>query len=80
VHIALGTDIIHQHPAADGAAIGQASFFDFRRFITVVSKLSGGLIVNFGSAVILPEVFLKALTTARTVVRPRMILSRQILT
>jgi len=65
VHIALGTDIIHQHPTASGEAIGQASFLDFKRFISVVQKLQGGVLINFGSAVILPEVFLKALTTAR---------------
>ena len=65
VHVALGTDIVHQHPTADGSAIGQASFQDFKRFISVISKLSKGVIINFGSAVILPEVFLKALTTAR---------------
>ncbi len=65
VHVALGTDIIHQSPHADGGAIGQASYQDFRRFISVVSQLEEGIIINFGSAVILPEVFLKALTTAR---------------
>jgi len=66
VHVAIGTDIIHQHPAADGAAIGQASFTDFRIFTSVVSELGdGGVLLNFGSAVLLPEVFLKALTIAR---------------
>jgi hypothetical protein len=66
VHVAIGTDIIHQHPTADGAAIGQASFTDFRRFVSVVSELgNGGVLLNFGSAVLLPEVFLKALTIAR---------------
>jgi len=66
VHVAIGTDIIHQHPAADGAAIGQASFTDFRIFASVVSELGdGGVLLNLGSAVVLPEVFLKALTVAR---------------
>jgi len=66
IHVAIGTDIIHQHPAADGAAIGQTSFTDFRTFVSVVSELGdGGVLLNFGSAVLLPEVFLKALTIAR---------------
>ena len=65
VHVALGTDIVHQHPSADGAAIGGASLTDFRIFCSVVSGLEGGVFINFGSAVILPEVFLKALTVAR---------------
>ena len=65
VHVALGTDIVHQHPSADGAAIGSASLMDFRIFCAVVSGLEGGVFINFGSAVILPEVFLKALTVAR---------------
>jgi len=66
VHVALGTDIIHQQSTADGAAIGKTSLVDFRRLIEVVSKLGGGGVVgNLGSAVILPEVFLKALSIAR---------------
>ncbi len=66
VHVAIGTDIIHQHPAADGAAIGQTTFTDFRTFVSVVSALGdGGVLLNLGSAVLLPEVFLKALTIAR---------------
>jgi len=65
VHVAIGTDIIHQHPSANGAAIGEGSLLDFRNFIYNVSKLEGGIAVNFGSAVILPEVFLKAITVAR---------------
>jgi hypothetical protein len=66
IHVAIGTDIIHQHPAADGAAIGQTSFTDFRTFVSVVSELgNGGVLLNLGSAVLLPEVFLKALTVAR---------------
>jgi hypothetical protein len=63
VHVALGTDIVHQHPSADGAVIGQASFTDFRIFASVVSELGdGGVYLNIGSAVLLPEVFLKALS------------------
>ena len=66
VHVAIGTDIIHQHPAADGAAIGAASFTDFRLLTALVKELEGGgVVLNLGSAVILPEVFLKALTIAR---------------
>ena len=65
VHIAIGTDIIHQHPTADGAVLGAASFRDFQRFAGVVATLEGGVVLNIGSAVIMPEVFLKALTVAR---------------
>ena len=65
VHVALGTDILHIHPRMDGGATGEASTFDFRLFSSVVSSLSGGVYINIGSAVILPEVFLKALTLTR---------------
>ncbi len=66
VHVAVGTDIIHQHPLADGAAIGGTSFIDFRLLTAIVTELGdGGVVLNLGSAVILPEVFLKALTIAR---------------
>ena len=65
VHVAIGTDIIHMHPEADGSAIGEGSFMDFRLFTSVVSDLDGGVYINLGSAVIMPEVFLKALTIAR---------------
>jgi hypothetical protein len=65
VHIAIGTDIIHQHPTADGAVLGEASYLDFQKFASVVAKLEGGILLNIGSAVIMPEVFLKALTIAR---------------
>ena len=66
VHIAIGTDIIHQHPACDGAALGEASYLDFQRFAAAVAALGdGGVVLNVGSAVVLPEVFLKALTVAR---------------
>jgi len=65
VHVAVGTDIIHIHPDADGAAIGQCSYHDFRVFCRLVSGLEGGVYMNVGSAVLLPEVFLKALTVVR---------------
>jgi hypothetical protein len=65
VHVALGTDIVHQHPSADGASIGAASLRDFRILAARVARLSGGVVLNLGSAVVLPEVFLKALTVAR---------------
>ena len=65
VHVAIGTDIIHMHPEADGSAIGEGSFRDFRLFTSVISDLNGGVYINLGSAVIMPEVFLKALTVAR---------------
>lgn len=65
VHVAIGTDIIHQHPSANGMAIGEGSLLDFKTFIYSVSKLESGVAVNIGSAVILPEVFLKAVTIAR---------------
>ena len=65
VHVAIGTDIIHSHPAVDGSAIGKTSHLDFRIFATLVSHLEGGVYINLGSAVILPEVFLKALTLVR---------------
>jgi hypothetical protein len=66
VHAALGAEIIHQHPAADGAAVGDTSHRDFRRLAAAVESLDdGGVVLNLGSAVIMPEVFLKALTIAR---------------
>lgn len=65
VHVALGTDIVHIHPGADGAAIGKTSHLDFRIFSSLVSELEGGAYLNIGSAVLLPEVFLKALTVVR---------------
>lgn len=65
VHVAVGTDIIHIHPGADGAAIGQTSHHDFRIFCSLVADLEGGVYLNVGSAVLLPEVFLKALTVVR---------------
>jgi hypothetical protein len=66
VHAALGAEIIHQHPAANGAAIGDTSHRDFRRLAASLPELDGGgVVLNLGSAVIMPEVFLKALTIAR---------------
>ncbi len=66
VHVAVGADIIHQHPKADGAAIGDTTHRDFRRLAGSLPDLGdGGVVLNLGSAVILPEVFLKALTIAR---------------
>jgi hypothetical protein len=65
VHIGIGTDITHQHPTANGAVLGEASFRDFRTFAAVCAQLEGGVVLNVGSAVIMPEVFLKALTIAR---------------
>jgi hypothetical protein len=65
VHVALGTDIIHMHPAASGAALGDASLRDFRYFTSCVARLGGGVYLNCGSAVVLPEVFLKAVALAR---------------
>ncbi len=65
VHVALGTDVVHQHASADGAAIGDTSLRDFRILAEVVGGLEGGAVANIGSAVVLPEVFLKALSVAR---------------
>ena len=65
VHVAIGTDIIHQHPSCDGAAVGKTTYQDFKVFAESVSKLEDGVILNVGCAVILPEIFLKSLTIAR---------------
>src|SRR5207248_6471993 len=65
VHVALGTDIIHMHPAASGAALGEGSLRDFRYFVSNVARLERGVYLNCGSAVVLPEVFLKAVALAR---------------
>ncbi len=70
VHVAVGTDIIHMHPSADGAAIGATSLLDFRRLTAVVAGMEGGVYVNIGSAVILPEVFLKTLSLGRNLGHP----------
>lgn len=65
VHAAIGTDIIHQQPTMDGAATGELSYRDFKVLANSLTKLAGGVVLNIGSAVIMPEVFLKALTVAR---------------
>jgi hypothetical protein len=66
VHLAIGTDISHMHPAADGAALGAASHHDFRLFCSMVKEMhSGGVYLNWGSAVLLPEIFLKAVSVVR---------------
>ncbi len=69
VHVALGADIIHMHPAADGGAIGKATMTDFHRLVAVVAALGRGVVLNLGSAVMMPEVFLKALNLARNLGR-----------
>ncbi len=65
VHVALGTDIVHMHAHVSGAALGEASMIDFRRLCTLVSRMHEGVWLNFGSAVVLPEVFLKAVSVVR---------------
>ena len=65
VHVAVGTDIIHLHPSVDPEALGATTHRDFRLFAALVSELDHGVFINLGSAVIIPEVFLKALTLAR---------------
>jgi hypothetical protein len=65
VHVGIGTDIIHMHKDASGAAIGEGSLRDFRYFVSCVARLAGGVYLNCGSAVVLPEVFLKAVALAR---------------
>jgi deoxyhypusine synthase len=65
VHVALGTDIVHMHPHVSGAALGEASMIDFRRLCSVVATLAHGVWLNLGSAVMLPETFLKAVAVVR---------------
>ncbi len=69
-HIAIGTDIIHMHPKVDGKALGDGSLRDFHTLTSVVATLGGGVYLNFGSAVVLPEVFLKAVSLARNLGHP----------
>lgn len=69
VHVGLGYDILHEHPNCDGAATGQASYRDFLIFARAVENLEGGVLLDFGSAVMAPEVYLKALAMARNVAR-----------
>ena len=70
VHVAIGTDVIHCHPDVDGAALGRTSHLDFRIFAGLVSRLDEGVFINLGSAVLLPEVFLKALSLVRNLGYP----------
>lgn len=70
VHVAVGTDIVHMHPSADGAALGAGSLLDFRKLAAVVSTMERGVYINLGSAVLLPEVFLKAVTMSRNLGKP----------
>jgi hypothetical protein len=66
IHLAIGTDIPHMHPAADGAALGDATYRDFRLFCALVQQMHpGGVYLNWGSAVLLPEIFLKAVSVVR---------------
>ncbi len=67
VHVAIGTDIIHMHPDFDAAACGESSHRDFKIFASQIAQLEGGVFINAGSAVIMPEVFLKALTLVRNI-------------
>ena len=69
VHVGIGNDIIHEHPNCDGAAMGAASYMDFLIYTQSITKLEGGVFLNFGSAVTGPEVYLKALSMARNVAK-----------
>jgi len=69
VHVAIGTDIVHMTPRLDGAALGRATLADFRSFCDLVARLEGGVYLNLGSAVVMPEVFLKAVSVARNLGR-----------
>src|SRR5207253_6141874 len=71
VHIGIGYDIIHEHPNADGGVLGRASYTDFLVFAEQIKKLEGGIVLNFGTAVMGPEVYLKALAMARNVAHQR---------
>ena len=70
VHVGIGTDIIHMHPQVDGKSLGEGSLRDFHRLASIVATLNAGVFLNLGSAVILPEVFLKALSLARNLGHP----------
>lgn len=67
IHVAIGTDIVHQHPEANGEQIGYATMRDFRIFSKLISQLNGGVVINIGSAVVMPEVFLKAIAIAKNI-------------
>jgi hypothetical protein len=70
IHVALGTDVNHLHPDADGAALGEGSYRDFLVFCERVAALEKGVYINLGSAVLLPEIFLKAVSLARNLGNP----------
>jgi len=80
IHVAIGQDIIHEHPNFDGAATGQASYTDFLIFAQTITRLEGGVMLNIGSAVMGPEVYLKALAMARNVAHQRGERIRQFMT
>ena len=67
IHVGIGYDIIHEHPNCDGAATGETSYRDFLRLTKIMDKIEGGVVMNFGSAVMAPEVFLKSLSMARNI-------------
>ena len=67
VHVGVGSDIVHEHPNCDGAAWGQVSYTDFLYYTSVLEKIEGGVVMNFGSAIMAPEVYLKALAMVRNV-------------
>jgi hypothetical protein len=69
VHVGIGYDILHQHPNCDGAAFGAASYRDFLIFARTIQRLEGGVLLSFGSAIMAPEVYLKALAMARNIAR-----------
>ncbi len=71
LHVGIGYDIIHEHPNCDGATLGEASYRDFLIYTKTVENLEGGVMLNFGSAIMGPEVYLKALAMARNVARPQ---------
>lgn len=71
VHVAVGTDIVHMHPSTDGALVGEGTYRDFQRFCSMISEIGdGGVYFNIGSAVLLPEIFLKALSLVRNLGHP----------
>jgi hypothetical protein len=71
VHVGIGYDITHEHPNFDGAAYGGTSYTDFLRLASILESLEGGVVMNFGSAVMAPEVYLKTLSMARNVARQK---------
>ena len=69
MHVAIGTDTIHHHPGCDGAALGETTLRDFRILAGTLAEARGAVVLNLGSAVLMPEVFLKALSVARNLGR-----------